>query len=78
MWLCAGKDVTGDSDIQQPAPPRPSRQRDAHSEETRTDGWISDVTARALVWINLGVHDGTDETGGIQGCGNGAGEADGV
>ena len=78
MWLCAGTDVTSDSEIQQPDPLRPFRQRGAHLAATRDNGWINDGTARALAWLNLGVHDGMDEQGIIQGRGNGAGEAVGV
>ena len=78
MWLCAGDDVTSDSDIQQPDPLQPLQQRGAHLAATRANRWISDGTARALAWLNLGVHNGTDEQGRIQERGIGAGEAVGV
>ena len=78
MWICAGEDVTSDSEIQQPAPPRPSRQRGARPTTTRADGWSGDGTACALAWLNIGVHDETDEKGRSQGRGNGGGEDVGV
>ena len=34
VWLCAGKDVTNNSEFQQPAPLRPSRQRGAYLATT--------------------------------------------
>ena len=37
------------------------QQRGAHLAVTRADGWISDVTDRALAWLNLGDKDGTDK-----------------
>ena len=63
MRLFAGADVTSDSEIQQPTPPRTSRQRGAHLAATRADGESGDVTACALAWINLGGKNGTEETG---------------
>ena len=45
---------------------------------TIVDRWSSDGTDCALAWLNLGVHDGTDEKGQSQGRGHGAGEAVGV
>ena len=75
MWLCAGEDVTSDSDIQQSASPRPLGQMGTHSAATRADGWSGDGTDRALAWLTLGVHYGMDEKGLSQGCGNDAGKA---
>ena len=63
MWLCVGADVTSDSEIQQPAPPRPSRQKGAHSEATGADGWSGDATARALAWLDLRRKNRADMTG---------------
>ena len=63
MWLCAGKDVTSDNEIEQPAPPQPLQKRGAHPAGTRADGWVGDDTDRALAWINLGGQDGEDERG---------------
>ena len=73
MRLCEGEDVTYDSEVKQPAPPRPSLKRGAHLAETRADGWSGDGTASALAWLNLGEKDGTDKRRRYQGLGDGDG-----
>ena len=73
MWLCAGDDVTRDSEVEQPAPPNTYRRRSAHPEATRAEGWISVGTAHALAWLNLGNKDRTDNRRRDQGRGYGDG-----
>ena len=63
VWLPKGKDVAINSEVYQPAPPWPSQQRGAHSAATGADGWSSDVTARALAWLNIGGHNRKDKKG---------------
>ena len=70
VWLCAGKDVTSNSEIVQPASPRPLRQRGVYPAATRADEWVGDGTACTLAWLNQRRLDGTDEKRGIQGRGN--------
>ena len=55
--------TTSDSEIQHPAPTRPSRQRGVHLVATGADGWSGDATARALAWIDLGRQNWLDRTG---------------
>ena len=52
MWLCKSVDVTSDSEIQHPSPPRRQVQGGVHLTETRSDGRGIDGTASAVVGIS--------------------------
>ena len=51
MWLCEGKDITSNSEIQQPAHMWTLGQVGAKLVATGSDGWISDGASCAVVWL---------------------------
>ena len=55
MWLCTGKDVTKNGDIQQPAPLGPPVQGGENLLATRSYIWSSDVNDRSMAWLERGV-----------------------
>ena len=54
MWLCEGKEISSNSDIQQPDHPLPSVIRGANLLATRVDRCSGNITARAVAWIKSG------------------------
>ena len=46
-----GKDVTSDSKVQQPTPPRTSLKGGTHTVASRAVGWVGDGTTSTMVGI---------------------------
>ena len=60
MWLCEGEDLTRDSEVQQPDPPRPLVQRGTHLSVTEYIVWGGYGTDRAIEGIKNGATDTVD------------------
>ena len=54
MWLCECKDVTSDSEFQQPTPPRPSGHEFMNMAATRAVVWGGDGTPCTIEGVKSG------------------------